>query len=44
MTAFLIILGLGSLALSIALLATGARWILRQVNADDCPLDLEDFC
>lgn len=43
MTAFLTILGLGSLALSIVLLATGARWVLRQLNVDDS-LDLEDFC
>lgn len=39
---FLIILGLGGLVLSIALLAASVRWALRQVNADDCCPDWED--
>lgn len=44
MTAFLIILGLASLALSIGALVGGAKWAARQVNADDCMLDWDDLC
>ena len=38
----LVTLGLIALAVSIAFAVTAVRWTLRQVNADDFPLDWED--
>lgn len=42
MTAFLIILGIAGLALSVDVIAAVVKMIARQVNADDCMLDWDD--